>query len=43
MTFVRLQSSQHRRRLPRPKVVVLGLSVWLALGLISQAAFRLIG
>ena len=43
MAFVRLQSSHHRRRLPRPSVVLLGLGVWLVLGLISQAAFRLIG
>ncbi|WP_181242769.1 hypothetical protein [Caulobacter vibrioides] len=43
MAFVRLQSSHHRRRLPRPSVVILGLSVWLVLGLISQAAFRFIG
>lgn len=43
VAFVRLQSSHHRRRLPRPSVVFLGLGVWLALGLISQLAFRLIG
>ena len=43
MAVVRLQSSQHRRRLPRLSVVLMGLAAWLALGLLSQAAFQLIG
>lgn len=43
VAYVRLQSSHHRRRPVRASVVLLGLGVWLALGLISQLAFRLIG
>ena len=43
MAYVRLQSTQHRRRPVRASVVVLALGAWLALGLISQAAFQLIG
>ena len=43
MSIVRLQPSLHRRRPARLPLVVLGLSAWLALGLISQAAFQLIG
>jgi anaerobic glycerol-3-phosphate dehydrogenase len=43
MAYVRSQSSQHHRRPVRASVVVLALGAWLALGLISQAAFQLIG
>jgi hypothetical protein len=31
------------RRPPRPVFIILGLGLWLALGLISQAAFQLLG
>lgn len=31
------------RRPPRPVFIVLGLGLWLALGLVSQAAFQLLG
>ena len=31
------------RRAPRPVFIVLGLGVWLALGVISQAAFQVLG
>jgi len=31
------------RRPPRPVFIVLGLGLWLALGLVSQAAFQLFG
>lgn len=41
MSFLRL--SPYRRRPSRTTVIVLGLSLWLTLGLISQAAFQLIG
>ena len=43
MAFVRLSPVYRRRRASRTTVVVLGLSAWLLLGLISQAAFQLIG
>lgn len=43
MAFVREIPNHHRRRLSRATLVVLGLSAWLVLGLISQAAFQLIG
>jgi hypothetical protein len=43
MSFVRLYPNHRRRRPSRASLVILGLSVWLALGLISQAAFQLIG
>ncbi|WP_223391812.1 hypothetical protein [Caulobacter segnis] len=43
MTFVREIPSYRRRRAPRTAVVVVALSAWLVLGLISQAAFQLIG
>ena len=33
----------HNRRTPRMVFVVLGLGVWLALGLVSQAGFQLLG
>lgn len=43
MSFVReIQSPRRRRSLSTP-MVVFGLSAWLVLGLISQAAFQLIG
>jgi hypothetical protein len=37
-----LQGYRHRRS-PRAVFIVLGLGVWLALGLVSQAAFQLLG
>lgn len=43
MSFVRMLPNHHRRRLSRTTVIVFGLSAWLVLGLISQAAFQLIG
>lgn len=43
MAFVRELPNYRRRRASRPTLVVAGLSVWLLLGLISQAAFQLIG
>lgn len=43
MSFVRLYPDHRRRRLSRTSLVILGLSAWLALGLLSQAAFQLIG
>lgn len=33
----------NHRRMPRAGVVMFGVAVWLTLGLISQAAFQLIG
>jgi predicted Co/Zn/Cd cation transporter (cation efflux family) len=43
MSFVRLYSAHRRRRASRANLIVLGVSAWLVLGLISQAAFQLIG
>ncbi|WP_297511125.1 hypothetical protein [uncultured Caulobacter sp.] len=43
MSFVRILPNHRRRRTPRSVLVVIGLSAWLALGLVSQAAFQLIG
>lgn len=43
MSFVRSYSSHRRRRASRANLIVLGVSAWLVLGLISQAAFQLIG
>jgi len=43
MSFVRLYSTHRRRRPSRTNLVVIGVSAWLVLGLISQAAFQLIG
>lgn len=43
MSFVRLYPNHRRRRPSRANLVVLGVSAWLVLGLISQAAFQLIG
>jgi hypothetical protein len=31
------------RRPPRPVFIVLGLGLWLVLGLVSQAAFQVLG
>ena len=31
------------RRSPRPVFIVLGLGLWLVLGVISQAGFQLLG
>jgi len=31
------------RRPPRPALIALGLGLWLALGLVSQAAFQWLG
>lgn len=41
MSFVREYPAPRRKRAPRmsPSIVVLGLSAWLVLGLLSQAAF----
>ncbi|WP_304283269.1 hypothetical protein [Caulobacter segnis] len=45
MSFVREYPVPRRKRGLRisPSVVVLGLSAWLVLGLVSQAGFQLIG
>jgi hypothetical protein len=43
MSFVRLSPTDRRRRASRTNLIVVGLSAWLVLGLISQAAFQLIG
>lgn len=43
MAFVRILPAYRRRRVPRSTLVVVGLSAWLVLGLVSQAAFQLIG
>ena len=43
MAFVRLSPTYRRRRASRATMVLFGLSAWLVLGLISQAAFQLIG
>lgn len=43
MSFVRLYPTHRRRRVSRTNLVVVGLSAWLVLGLVSQAAFQLIG
>lgn len=43
MSFVRLYPTHRKRRMPRANMVVVALSAWLVLGLISQAAFQLIG
>jgi hypothetical protein len=43
MAFVRMLPSHRRRRISRTVLVVAGLSAWLVLGLVSQAAFQLIG
>ncbi|WP_343699475.1 hypothetical protein [Caulobacter sp.] len=43
MALMRLSPTYRRRRQSRTTLVVLGLSAWLTLGLISQVAFQLIG
>ena len=43
MAFVRMLPTHRRRRIPKPVLVVVALSAWLVLGLVSQAAFQLIG
>ncbi|ENZ82073.1 MULTISPECIES: hypothetical protein [Caulobacter] len=43
MSFVRFLPAHRRRRMSKTVVVVAGLSAWLVLGLVSQAAFQLIG
>ena len=45
MSFVREYPAPRRRRGLRTPliIVVLGLSAWLVLGVLSQAAFQLIG
>ena len=43
MSFVRIYPTHRRRRAPRTNLIVAGVSAWLVLGLISQAAFQLIG
>ena len=43
MAFVREIPTHRRRRPPQTALIVLGLSAWLVLGLISQVGFQLIG
>jgi hypothetical protein len=43
MSFVRLSPNYRRRRTSKTTLVVFALSAWLFLGLLSQAAFQLIG
>lgn len=44
MAFVReIPNYRRRRAVSRTTIIVAGLSAWLVLGLISQAAFQLIG
>jgi predicted nucleic acid-binding Zn ribbon protein len=43
MSVVRLSPNYRRRRQSRTSLIVLGVSAWLVLGLVSQAAFQLIG
>lgn len=43
MSVVRLSPSHRRRRTSKTTMVVFALSAWLVLGLVSQAAFQLIG
>jgi len=43
MSFVRIYPNHRRRRAPRANLIVMGVSVWLVLGLISQVGFQLIG
>ena len=43
MSVVRLSTHHRRRRTSKTTWVLFGLSAWLFLGLISQAAFQLIG
>lgn len=43
MAFVRELPTYRRRRTSRTTLVVVALSAWLVLGLVSQAAFQLIG
>lgn len=43
MSFVRVYPTHRRRRAPRTNLIVVAVSAWLVLGLISQAAFQLIG
>ena len=43
MSMYRVHHQLHGRRGPRASVIVFAAAVWLTLGLISQAAFQLIG
>jgi hypothetical protein len=43
MSVVRLLPNHRRRRTSKTTLVLFGLSAWLFLGLVSQAAFQLIG
>lgn len=43
MSVVRLSPTHRRRRTSKTTMVVFALSAWLVLGLVSQAAFQLIG
>ena len=43
MAVVRMFPTYRRRRPMRASLIVAGLSAWLVLGLLSQAAFQLIG
>ena len=42
MSMRRIHHINHRR-MPRAGLVMLAIALWLALGLISQAAFQLVG
>jgi hypothetical protein len=44
MAFVRMFPTYRRRRvMSRTTLIVVGLSAWLVLGLLSQVGFQLIG
>jgi len=43
MAMRRLHTQRPERPLPRAALIAGGLTVWLALGVISQAAFQLLG
>ncbi len=43
MSLVRMLPTYRRRRTPKTLLLVAGVSAWVVLGLISQAAFQLIG
>lgn len=43
MAFVREIPTHRRRRVSRTTLVVVALSAWLVLGLLSQVGFQLIG
>ena len=43
MAMRRMHSHRHERPLPRAALIGAALALWLALGVISQAAFQLLG